>query len=582
MTALKRISAALANASPAVTLVFILLLSVGYRIAFFAEQMNGPMAQTHNLVNMDMKFFHDWAVKIARGDILMDEPFHPYFENHADMARTVMLDRGWANRESSGENPSKTLWDRWYNGKVFHQEPLLPYLVAAIYWISGREDPRVYFAFQMIAGLAVNALVYLTALRFFGQGAGVAAGALAVFYGPFLFFEFTLLRSTLTALAAIGLVYLGLAAFERRGAKWWAIFGFAVGLAMLLRANFIIFPALALAGLAAGARPMVFRAAIYTMIGMALALAPVVARNVMVGVNPLALAGNASFTFINGNNPHFDPREGPVERWEDVYATMARADGKLLPVIIETLGAHDGAGSYMLLLIKKLSAIFSWYEIPNNINFYYTRSHSLVLKLAPVTFFLVGPLCLAGIYLSASGKDKPWLLWAMAGALILTMMIFFPLSRYRIPLAAVLLPLAGHAVAEAFKTRRALAATALAAAVLWSAALPGATPPLIGIIDYSATARIMFLPKINEAREKEDWKTAAGTYRDWTDYEKDFGIDFDHPEEILGEILVPAFQTYRQTQASALKAEEKAWAAEAGAKADILQKEISRRKKGGA
>ena len=560
-------------------LALIIFVSISARIAFHMEQREGPMARAHQMEAMDMKFFHEWANRIAQGDLLAEEAFHPYPKEHSRIAMEILTRKGWADPDHPPDDPARTLWNIWYNGKVFHQEPLYPYMAAAIYNIQGQEDPRGVYIAQMAAGVAINILIFLTTLRLFGLSAAMAAGALAALYGPFLFFEYTLLRTTLSSLAAIGLVCLGLVVMEKDRRLWWAAFGIVTGLCMMVRIYFVIFPAVVWLALARNSRPQALRGLAPLALGLFLALFPAMARNMLVGVNPLALAGNAALTFIDGNSPNFDPRDGLVRNWNNIYTIMARTDGKMTPTIARTIGAHDSALGYVALVARKFSASLSWYEIPNNINFYYYKSHSTILKLLPLTFFLVAPLCLVGIYLAVKDGKQAWPLLAMGGIVLFTMVVFFPLARYRIPMVAVLFPFAGYSIARAILEKKAMAILAVAVAAYWVfSSIPGSAPPKIIAADYSNAAAVSFLPRIKEAMASDDWETATGVYREWTSYEAEFGIDLSHPENTSAQILVPAQATFRQYADVARKAGLDAEANAVEKKADILAKELGRRR----
>jgi len=56
----------------------------------------------------------------------------------------------------------------------------------------------------------------------------------------------------------------------------------------------------------------------------------------------------------------------------------------------------------------KLQASFSWFEIPNNVNFYFYREQAPELFVTFVSFLIIAPLALAGIILALLKRINAW------------------------------------------------------------------------------------------------------------------------------------------------------------------------------
>ena len=57
------------------------------------------------------------------------------------------------------------IWDRWYHGNRFHQEPLYAYTLAALWTVFADSAPQALFVLQMLLGIwTVGLLFGLTAL----------------------------------------------------------------------------------------------------------------------------------------------------------------------------------------------------------------------------------------------------------------------------------------------------------------------------------------------------------------------------------------------------------------------------------
>ena len=74
--------------------------------------------------------------------------------------------------------------------------------------------------------------------RHFGPAAALVGGLLYVFFRPLVMHEGILLRDATISVMALGLVYVTDLALERRKPWWWALVGFVLGLALLMKGIF--------------------------------------------------------------------------------------------------------------------------------------------------------------------------------------------------------------------------------------------------------------------------------------------------------------------------------------------------------
>ncbi len=104
----------------------------------------------------------------------------------------------------------------------------------------------------------------------------------------------------------------------------------------------------------------------------------------------------------------------------------------------------------------KLRALASPLEIPNNVNFYYARELSAVLR-ATLPFGLLLPIGLVGLALGLAPETRRRfaLIWLFTLFAVGALLGSFVLSRYRLPLAGALIPAAGYAVAWMVERARA-------------------------------------------------------------------------------------------------------------------------------
>ncbi len=507
--------------------MLILGAAVAIRAACYVELSAGPCFHLHKWDESDMHHFDQWARQIVAGDWLsqrIDIPMHAW---HREVAvahlRAIAASHGaslpaGAATETTPEQ-ARAIWYQWLDPRQFYQDPLYPYLLAGVYKLVG-PDVRYVFALQMLAGVLATLAAWRVASRCFGELAGVAAAVGFLAYGPLVFHEFVLLRDSLVASASIGLVYLLLIWWRHPSARLAFYCGLAAGVAVLLKSHFILFFLLAL--VAAAVR---FRADVRTggavlltlAAGFVLALAPLAARNFVVGAPLFALASGGGPTFILSN-----ASDAGTLRWStsQVAPIMAEFRGRLLDTIVRTLGTHPHAGSYLGLLADKLAMALMWYEWPNNVNIYHYRQYSSGLVWLGLSFGLISPLALLGVVLAARTRGCGPLLW-MAATNLALLLLFFGVARFRIALAAVAIPLAAAGLvwlADRALSRRyallAVAAVPLAAVCFWTLHPAEVLEPLVSRDDFTASYLAYYEPQLGSALAAGEFERAARVVSD--------------------------------------------------------------------
>lgn len=383
-------------------------------------------------IALALRLAHWWAVRDA-----------PFF---AQLAMDGQEYDRWAQEIAGGD---------WLGAQVFFQAPLYPYLLAVIYKVAGRSLDAVYLL-QIAAAIAGIWALYRAARVMADERAGLVAAGLAAVYGPFLFYDVQLLKESFAVTVACFLLW-------ALAAKRWLAAGVLLGILALLRENALLLvpfllplawsrerPGKRLAGL--------LRAGGALVAGLALALAPVALRNGLVGGDFLPTTFQGGVNFWIGNNPDADGTYQPVvpgkqipalERQEPVRVAEQELGRSLTPAEVsahwlgKALGWAAGhPGAFLRLQLRKLGMFWSWYEWPDAVDYYWMQGLSPVYRLPLVEFGTVSLLALAGLWLVR--KDlrpfAPALLFALGW--MLSTVIFFLFSRYRLPVVPALLPLA--------------------------------------------------------------------------------------------------------------------------------------------
>ncbi len=507
---------------------FVLAVVIGasilLRLIYWLEMRNTPCVAAHEWTQTDMHFFHEWSQTIAKGDWLSNGEYHPlmawqrvcaqqwFDENPDDRANYpgtdvwVLQPNGIKERRLSDET-SRALWNHWFGGKQYHQEPLYVYLVAFTYKIFG---PNVHWVFlwQMMLGVASNVLIWLLARRYFGDLAGAVAAVFAVFYVPLLFYELALVRTTLTAFIGLALALITDRAVEKSTVRDWFLAGLACGVSLLCQttfATFIVGSAVILVIKHRKERPRLWKLGVVMAAGVLVGISPFVVRNVIVGAPTLGWASVGPLTFLSDNERTFQPEYGPGGLTPPQVRIMGRAHGTMGPIVVESVKSR-GVGGWIALMAQKFSMMWQWYEMPDNQNLYFYRRYSSVLANTPFTFFILSPLALIGLGLAARDFRTCALLYVMIIAGVAVGVLALPLSRYRVPFVAAMIPfaaltvarLAGWAASREWK-RFGVTLTAAAVVFIWTARPLGENTPLIRAADYGAPYGYFWAKKCDAA-----------------------------------------------------------------------------------
>ncbi|MEZ5332559.1 MAG: glycosyltransferase family 39 protein [Thermoanaerobaculia bacterium] len=398
----------------------------------------------------------------------------------------------------------------------FFVEPLYGYFLAVVYGIFGRGLWPVR-VLQALGGALSCALIFDLARRLYGRRAGIVAGLAAALYGPFVFYDAMLLKTSGEVLCATLLLWLLLRATEEDGGELtWAAVGLQLGLAATLKANFLVLAPVALAApwLAAGVgrRRRIARAA-WVAGGIALALAPVLVRNSALAGEPTFLTSGAGMNFYQGNREGTDgglaipPFIGldPSREQEDSLAEARRRTGEpeltaaeasrfWLRRSLDWIRSHPV--DWLRLMGRKVLLFWNRYEAADDLSFHYTRHAVPLLWLAPIGFWLVAPLGLAGTLAGAGGGRREWLLRASVLLLAAGTVLFHVADRYRLAAVPALIVLAVGFVRRTVlawtggRRRAACGLAALAVAALLFVNVPDLYP---GGQDMAPFDRIMAL-----------------------------------------------------------------------------------------
>lgn len=376
----------------------------------------------------------------------------------------------------------------WIGDSVYYLDPLYPFFLAGLYAFVDPDTRGVLLAQALLDSLSVL-LVMAIARRLFDARTALVAGLLAATYSLFFYYDGLLQKEALmTFLLCAALALILRAASADRPARWLPA-GLLIGLAALTRGNSLLFaPVLvawiALSGPGAPGRRLL-SIALFS-VGAAAAILPVTLRNYAVGDDLVLLNSQAGQNFYIGNARRNDTgvylapeflRPNPEVEEVDFAAEARRRTGRddLKPSEISNFWLREGLAEiaadpahFVRHGARKLVVFANAYEIPDNSSIeYFRREVSDLLDLPFPGWAFVFPLALVGMTLARIRPlaHIPMLFVASYTAGIL---LFFNLSRMRMPVVPVSIVFAAFALVTIFDRVRArdLRALALPAAIL--------------------------------------------------------------------------------------------------------------------
>ncbi|HVS09768.1 MAG TPA: hypothetical protein VMS76_07820 [Planctomycetota bacterium] len=433
---------------------------------------------------------------------------------------------------------------------VFPVEPLYPYALALAYRVFGFRYDLVR-TLQMFGGAVAAVFAYLVARRLVPGWAALACGAAAALYGPLVFYELALLRSSGQVLVVAAALWLLLAAgmpaavgegdperAESSRARRTVLAGAAggvLGAGVLLGAGLVPFALAAVVWLAAAARKAPSRPARGADYAPALAAAaclllPLAAVSIVNSARsgrPAFISASGPYNLLLGNL-HDAPGNGPTTTpaYDHIKASGPPESIDLLRETALQIARHPA--DWLRLLGRKVVYLLDPREWPNNLSYDMGRRTVPALRLAFVELWAVLPLALLGMIVGWHRRAELALLYIFVASYSLALLAVFVLARLRLPLVPGLLVFAALGLAwwvRALRERRLVHAGAALAVVAPAIVLLAALPPAHRTTDYEMAAAAHFT--LASEREEEGDARAA-----WRHYGKALALNPAHARAV--------------------------------------------------
>jgi Flp pilus assembly protein TadD/4-amino-4-deoxy-L-arabinose transferase-like glycosyltransferase len=367
----------------------------------------------------------------------------------------------------------------------FLGSPFYPYFLAGVYKMFGVNFAAVRLI-QFLLGSATCALIFLLARRISGKHPynSFLAGLLAAGYGTMVFFDGTLLATSLELFfTCASLLLLTISCRHRdrgevkpdpvsfHGGVGVFAAGLVLGLAGLGRPNILVFAPFALLWIFTGFRKTAVRSrwrrGILFTLGCILAVAPVTIRNYAVAKDFVPVTSSAGINFYIGNNEQANgclsiPAGSGLSvslLGASSRAAAEAATGRtgMKPSEVSRYWTKRGMefvrrnpGDAARLLLRKLGLFWNHYEIPNVHNKdFVANSYAPSLRWFFVGFGLIVPLALIGVIVvlrDRSNAAGARLYLGFVLVYLCSLLPFFVTARYRMPVVPILVVFASAGI----------------------------------------------------------------------------------------------------------------------------------------
>ena len=359
----------------------------------------------------------------------------------------------WAEKIANGTFESSS---------VYEMAPLPAYLMALIYKVFS-PDPLYIRIANIAFGVLTCYLIYLIGKEMADASVGLFACLVACLYEPFIFYSIVPLKTSLSVLLFSATIYLFMAVLRQRLPSRTLLLGMAIGLMLNVRPNCVVLiPVIPLLILWDIFKTRIcLKTATTTLmlyiVGISAVTLPFIIRNYRVSGDIAVTASQSGFNLYIANNlenkdPYYRPVpfattipfqqgiqfniEASCRAGERLSASEASAywTAQVGKILIKAPGA------FLKKILQKTLALFNRFEAGDHYHIGFISDFVAFFKFPFLVLGLILPFGLAGMALSLFKTRKSLFVSQLFFLYGMTLVVFFPTSRFRLPLLAILIP----------------------------------------------------------------------------------------------------------------------------------------------
>lgn len=369
----------------------------------------------------------------------------------------------WAVRIASGKTGASEAWDF---------APLPAYLMAAVYRIFS-PDARYIRYLNIILGVLTCCWLCLIGEKLGGTAVGLGACFLAALCSPLIFFSITLMKTALGLFLFSLAILFFLSSFGKNAMAGMFLTGVVSGLLLNVRSNCILMiPVFAWAApfFFPGSRKRRAGILIIFLAGLCLSVTPFVIRNYRLS-GDIALLPAGGFNLYLGNNPEnrfpyyrpvsFATSSPSKQAVQFAIEASIRTGRKLSSKEASAYWIHETfrqaaarpTWEQLCRFARKTAALFSRMDSADNWHIGFVSEYIRFFRFPFFGFGVILPLGMAGMAVYPEYRKKYSLLSVFA-AYAVSLVIFFPNVRLRLPMLIILIPFAVTGFAGLFSFLR--------------------------------------------------------------------------------------------------------------------------------
>jgi Flp pilus assembly protein TadD/4-amino-4-deoxy-L-arabinose transferase-like glycosyltransferase len=352
----------------------------------------------------------------------------------------------------------------WLGAGVFYQAPLYPYTLGVLYSVVGHSLTAVRVV-QALWGSLACVFVYLAAYRLFGPLAGVVGGAILALYGPEIFLDYLIQKSSLDGFLVSSVVCLAVYSARHPRLHQALGLGLLLGLLSLNRENALVLIPLMAVWVASATRGVTAVSAL--LLGVAIALAPVLIRNQVVGGEWVLTSSQFGTNLFIGNNANasgtyvplihghgsvsFEEHDARQIAERDMGAALRSSQVSAYWRTRAFRWVRENPRETVFLALSKMALLLNAREAADteDIDSHADVSWPLRVCASIDNFGVIGPLAAVGIWMTRRHWRQIWPLYMIVVGYAGSVLVFFVLDRYRYPLVPLVSIVAAAGVAGA-------------------------------------------------------------------------------------------------------------------------------------
>ena len=343
--------------------------------------------------------------------------------------------------------------------KTGFKYPFYSYFVAGIYSLTHHTVYAVWII-QFILGALAASLLFLIGTNLFNRTVGIICSLFYALYGPNLFYEGIMLRASLTEFLAVFSFYFLIKLERKLSYESLLLSGVSLSLMIQCRANTVVLLPFVLFYLyfgTLGKESLKLRLKHLSVFVLALALVglPLLLRGFYVEKRFQFYDPGGPHVFLMGNLVDYDGlgwhNGSPLyKEYQQRYGEKVLYDYKW--VLKEVLNEISNSPmAFFGLYMRKAYYFFCNYEIPSNNNVYIYQKFSYLLRNPLGNFSLVVSLAFLGLITSLKDYRRNLLLYIFILGMTGSTLVFYNVSRLRIPAVPFYLLLSSAGIYSLFQ-----------------------------------------------------------------------------------------------------------------------------------